>query len=65
MSETNISQSLRTLANQMDYMANAMEKYAKTNLDGEVRDHANELRGAANIARSWADGIEDAQNEQD
>lgn len=48
---------LRNMATEMDAVATEMETLAYARWDGELRDHAAELRGAAGIARTWADGI--------
>jgi len=49
-----LPQSLRILAIDMEKMASRMDAEGI----GETLDHAIELRGAAAIAITWADGIE-------
>lgn len=48
---------LRDMAEEMDAVAAEMETLAHARWDGELRDHATDLRGAAGIARTWSEGI--------
>lgn len=48
---------LRELAKEMESVSVEMQEYASQAWDGETADHANELLGAAEIARTWAGGL--------
>lgn len=50
---------LRDMSDRMDSVAALMVEHGRDRWDGECIDHANELRGAAAIARGWADVISD------
>jgi len=60
-SKTELAVSLRLLAEQIDRMANVIRLVGGFNK--RYLQHAGEMAGAANIARSWADEIEKEADE--
>jgi hypothetical protein len=52
-----LAQRLLDLATEMFDTADDMQEYAREQWDGEALDHAHELRRAAGIAQTWADGL--------
>lgn len=61
MNKNKIPDKLKCLADHMIDVANEMEYYGGFN--GEMKEKANELLGAALIAQQWANGIEEEVND--
>jgi hypothetical protein len=52
-----LAQRLLDLAAEMCATSDDMKEYAREQWDGEALDHAHELRRAAGMAQTWADGL--------
>ncbi len=66
MTTKQVIDELNAVADRMDSVADDLELYgASQSLSVHVRsnNHANEMRGAARMARDWAKGIEAEEGE--
>ncbi len=57
MSKQELAQKIRELSMQMSEVATLIDYYG--GFDAEMQQHAAELMGAALIAETWAEGIEE------
>ena len=57
MTKTELAESLVVLAELMEHNAVDMRECGHKEWEGELLEHADELDGAAEIARGWAQGL--------